>query len=131
MVWHDHGALTYYINIPKELECIVKLGKGNCMSNIKLVLKKGYQRGYQELPINECEPYIRQAEQQGIIYIANNIMRFLQTPEAEMIKAYWTLVRKGYRFDNCTRWYEWNRICNVWERNEMRHYTLHKIIGIL
>ena len=89
MVWHDHGALTYYINIPKELECIVKLGKGNCMSNIKLVLKKGYQRGYQELPINECEPYIRQAEQQGIIYIANNIIIYLEHPTARMLKDHW------------------------------------------
>ena len=63
--------------------------------------------------------------------IANNIVRFLQTPEAEIIKAYWTLTKLCYRFGNSTRWYEWNRIANVWERNEMRHYTIDKTTGML
>ena len=56
--------------------------------------------------------------------IANNIRKFLQTPEAAMIKAYWTLVRKCYRFDNGTRWYEWKRIDHVFKKNGMRYYRI-------
>ena len=59
--------------------------------------------------------------------IANNIRKFLQTPEAAMIKAYWTLVRKFYRFDNATRWYEWNRIDYVLKKNQMRFYRTFSV----